>query len=236
MTPQHRDRWMQVFLAQARGPVRNGELMLQSMARALHDQAVKEGRPPPMNDYVIETLIVVVDALDALNIVYAVTGSVASAVHGEPFSSMDADLVVLASAAQAAKIAELLQPRFYAPVDMFVDAQQRHSFANVVDQHTSAKVDLSFVGDDPYLNEVLQRRVLGNIGKAARQFWLVTPEDVILMKLLWRKDTRSAKQWENALSVARVQGARMDWKYLFDRARRLGVENDLIALRDEAGI
>jgi hypothetical protein len=189
-----------------------------------------------MNDYVIETLIVVADALDALNVVYAVTGSVASSVHGEPFSSMDADLVVLASASQAAKIAELLGARFYAPSDMLVDAQQRHSFANVVDQRTSAKVDLSFVGDDSYLNEVLQRRVFENIGKAPRKFWVVTAEDVILMKLLWRKDTRSAKQWENALSVARVRGARMDWQYLFERARSLGVESDLILLRDEAGI
>ena len=61
-------------------------------------------------------------------------------------------------------------------------------------------------------------------------------EDIILMKLLWRRDTRSTKQWENALSVARVKGARMDWKYLFEQARTLDIEEDLIALRDEAGI
>ena len=56
------------------------------------------------------------------------------------------------------------------------------------------------------------------------------------MKLLWRKDTQSTKQWDNALGVARVKGARMDWKYLFENAKSLGVEDDLIRLRDEAGI
>ena len=64
----------------------------------------------------------------------------------------------------------------------------------------------------------------------------VTPEDIILMKLLWRRDSTSEKQWRDALSVARVKGARMDWKYLFEQAKRLGIEEDLITLRDEAGI
>ena len=49
-------------------------------------------------------------------------------------------------------------------------------------------------------------------------------------------DTRSTKQWENALSVARIKGARMDWKYLFEKARQLGIDGNLNQLRDEAGI
>ena len=64
----------------------------------------------------------------------------------------------------------------------------------------------------------------------------MTAEDVILMKLLWRKDTQSQKQWDNALGVAKVKGARMDWKYLFGQAGQLGVKEDLVRLRDEAGI
>jgi hypothetical protein len=56
------------------------------------------------------------------------------------------------------------------------------------------------------------------------------------MKLEWRKDTGSRKQWDNALGVVRVHGARLDWKYLFERARLLGVEGDLTALRDESGV
>ena len=97
-------------------------------------------------------------------------------------------------------------------------------------------MDLSFVGSDPYLRQALARRVRRTIGSAEPEFWFVTAEDVILMKLLWRKDTQSTKQWDNALGVARVRGARMDWKYLFENAKSLGVEDDLIRLRDEAGI
>ncbi len=189
-----------------------------------------------MEDALIESLGFVVSALEDVGVTYAITGSVASSVHGEPFSSMDADLLVLASARHAARLSAKLMPRFYAPEDMLVDAATRHTFANVVDNRTSFKIDLSFIGKDLFLIEVLRRRVSSRIGTHAKEFWFVTPEDVILMKLLWRKDTQSAKQWENALSVARVMGARMDWKYLFARANELGVERDLIRLRDEAGI
>ena len=56
------------------------------------------------------------------------------------------------------------------------------------------------------------------------------------MKLVWRQDSRSEKQWKNALSVARVRGVTLDWKYLFEQARELKIEDDLVKLRDEAGI
>jgi len=238
MTPQEKDHNMQIFLAQARGPVRNGEMLREAVDRALVTRAANNGTLGvyAMEDALIETLTVVADALDAIGVPYAVTGSVASSVHGLTTSTYDADLIVLAGPKHAAALSEKLQPRFYAPEDMLLEAVRNHSFVNVVDNRTSYKVDFSFIGDDPFLVEVLRRRVKRSFGKHHKEFWFVTPEDIILMKLLWRKDTQSTKQWDNALTVARYQGARMDWKYLFEQARSLGIEQDLIKLRDEAGI
>jgi hypothetical protein len=238
MTPQQRDRVMQVHLAQARGPVRNGDLLRQAVDRALRIRAAQsttEGSAP-MDDALIATLTEVVEALEQAHVTYAITGSVATSVYGEPYSSLDAEIVAGGSVEQAASLSAKLSPRFYAPEDMLVDAARRCGFTNVVDNRTGLKVDVSFIGDDSFLCSTLQRRVRSRIGSHPREFWFVTPEDVILMKLLWRKETRSQKQWENALSVARVKGTRMDWKYLFDQARNLDIEDDLTKLRDEAGI
>ena len=189
-----------------------------------------------MDDALIETLNEVVGALDALNIPHAITGSVATSVHGEPYSSLDVDLIVQANSQQATDLAKRLTPRFYAPEDMLEEAARERGFTNVLDNRTGFKVDLSFVGESGFFGTVMQRRMKSKIGTESPEFDFVTPEDVILMKLVWRRDTQSQKQWDNALSVARVRGARMDWKYLFEQARVLEIENDLIKLRDEAGI
>ena len=235
---QKRDRRMQVYLAQARGKVRNGDLLRQSIDFALRLKAAQSGEQgiAPMDDALVNTLTEVADALEAIGVTYAVTGSIASSVHGEPFSSLDVDVILTASARETIDLADRLSPRFYAPRDMLVDAAERSAFANVVDNRTGLKVDLSFVGKNTFLKATLRRRVRSRIGSHPKEFWFVTAEDVILMKLLWRRETRSAKQWENALGVATVKGARMDWKYLFEQAELLGIENDLAKLRDEAGI
>jgi hypothetical protein len=167
---------------------------------------------------------------------HAITGSIASSVHGEPLASIDVDLIVLASTSDAAALAARLSPRFYAPEDILTNAAETAGFANLIDQRTSFKVDLSFVGADAFLRRTLERRVQLPIGSSPELFWFVTPEDVILMKLLWRKDTHSQKQWDNALGVARVRNMNLDWKYLFEQARTLDIEEDLIRLRDEAGV
>lgn len=189
-----------------------------------------------MDNALLETLATVVEALDAEAVPYAVTGSIASSVYGEPHMTQDVDLVVLASPARAAAVAARIRPRFYAPEDMVTAAAAANEFANVIDGRTGLKVDLSFVPASGFLAHVLERRTRCPIGTDGPEFWLVTAEDVILMKLLWRKDTRSHKQWDNALGVARVKGVRLDWRYMFEQAAGLALTEDLEALRDEAGI
>lgn len=237
LSPPARDRWLQVFLAQARGKVRNGQLLRAAYARAVQQMAIRKGMEVTsfMADPLIETLTFVTEQLDLLEIPYAITGSLASSAHSEPAQTMDGDLLLVAPPSKAAALSQALAPRFYAPQDMLEDAARSGGFINVIDGRTSIKIDLTFVGDD-YLRQCIRGRVRERIGDHPGEFWFVAAEDIILMKLLWRKDTQSAKQWENALGVARYKGTRMDWKYLFEQARALGLEKDLIKLRDEAGI
>lgn len=184
----------------------------------------------------VDLIRAVVDVLDRVGIPNAITGSVASSLHGEPFSTQDVDIIIRMTPAQARQLAEELPQRFYRSAESLEDAARKGGLANLIDADTGLKVDLSVVAATPFFDRVMKRRVQTSFGPGAPSFATVTPEDVILMKLLWRKDTQSSKQWENALGVARVQGARMDWKYLVEQARALGIEQDLLALRDEAGI
>ena len=132
----------------------------------------------------------------------------------------------------------LFVARNYADVttDMLAQAARTSTMANIVDNRQGLKIDLSFVGDDGYLRGVIGRRVRNPIGASQPEFWFVTAEDVILMKLLWRKDSQSTKQWNDALGVVRVRGARLDWKYLHEQAGVIDVADQLTQLRDDGGV
>ena len=189
-----------------------------------------------MNDPVVELLNLVTAALDNVGITYAVTGSVASSIHGEPLMSEDVDIVVNMTPEQARRLALKLPRRLYFTEEMLVDAARNHRMANLVDLDSHLKMDLSVMPPSHFRQDVLSRARPTSFGADAPEFCTVTPEDVILMKLEWRKETQSAKQWENALSVVRVKGNALDWAYLFEGAERLGVLDDLRRLRDEGGI
>ncbi len=189
-----------------------------------------------MQDILRNALTDVTGVLDDLGIPYAITGSVASGVHGEPITSQDVDILVRATPSQAKAIADNLSSDFYRDCETLEQEAQRHGMANLLDIRSGLKVDLSFVPGPGYLARAMERSVRVRIGSEGPAFRIVTPEDIILMKLLWRKESRSQRQWSNALGVVRAKGARLDWKYLFEQANALNVEDQLTRLRDEGGV
>ena len=189
-----------------------------------------------IDDPFIDLVVAVVGSLETAGIPYAITGSIASGIHGEPIPSQDVDIVVRMTYSQATKLHEVLPQRFYRSLERLQETARSGGVANLVDTDTGLKVDLSSVKQDAFFDAVMLRARPTSYGASAPDFVTVTPEDVVLMKLVRRKDSRSDKQWKDALGIAKIKGARMDWKYLFEQAELLGIEGDLTKLRDEAGI
>jgi len=188
------------------------------------------------DDPFLDVIQCIVEHLDKHKVSYAITGSVASGMHGEPVQSQDVDIAIRMLPSQARALASSLPERFYRSAEHLEEVSKTGGMANLIDSKTGLKIDLSVLENTPYYNEVMARRVLMPFDPLGPSYYVVTAEDIILMKLLWRRESKSEKQWSNALSVARIKRTMLDWKYLWEQARSLGIEGDLVKLRDEAGI
>jgi hypothetical protein len=194
-------------------------------------------RDSPMStDPFAEILADAVNALDQVGAVYAVTGSMASSLHGVPQSSLDVDVIVQMTEQQARSLARQLPEHIYRDEESIATAARDHSMANMMDMRSGVKLDLSVASPEPFFSTVFSRRMKAAFEFGGPKYWVVTPEDVILMKLLWRRESQSQKQWESCLGVVRVNGAKLDWSYLTLWADRLGLARDLAKLKLEGGI
>lgn len=68
-------------------------------------------------------------------------------------------------------------------------------------------------------------------GESGTWIWVCAPEDVVLMKMLWRKDSRSMKQLADAVNVVRGQRNQLDWPDIEPWARELGSRRIVDELR-----
>ncbi len=172
-------------------------------------------------------------ALDAAEIPWMVAGSVASSTWGEVRSTQDIDLVVVASRAALVRLCKALPPdRWYADVEMAIDAARRQSMFNIIDLESGWKVDIILRKGRAFSKAEFARRQRVEVDGTL--VWLATPEDVILSKLEWAKASGSERQIRDAAGIVAVQGEALDSAWLRHWAKELDVGELLRRVLPEA--
>ncbi len=165
-----------------------------------------------------------------LEILYYVTGGVASTTYGEPRLTINLDLVINVSGVNLYPLVTALEADgFYVP-DVDDAVSGRMNTLQITDQQTIERADLVIAGNDTWDAIKFNRRQLIN------KIYLASPEDVILNKLRWGKHSQSEKQWRDVLGVLKVQGTGLDTAYLHDWAQRLDLADDLDRAMAAAGL
>ncbi len=191
---------------------------------------MKSNLPEP-----IAVTLLVIEALDQLNIPYVIGGSLASTQHGNARSTLDSDLVVRLTESQTPSLIAQLQDVFYADEQMALNAVQNNSSFNLIHFETLFKVDLFVAKSDPFDDAQIERRVAVKIGESnTRIIFVLSAEDTILAKLRWYRmgGEQSERQWHDVVGVVKVQGERLDLGYLRQMAAELNVEDLLLRLVD----
>lgn len=193
---------------------------------------------------ILAALTPVVDAFERLGIAYHIGGSVASSAYGFARATLDVDLVADVQVAHVQPLVALLQEAYYIDREMVQEAIRHRSSFNVIHLDTMIKVDVFILKPQPYHQEAFRRARRDTLvdtlveEEPAREFYLASPEDVILNKLDWFRlgGGVSDRQWNDVLGVLKVQASSLDLVYLRRWAAELGLTGLLDRAFNEAGI
>ena len=184
----------------------------------------------------LEVASFVIEALDQTGVPYSVGGSLASSFSGEPRASIDVDIVVDMAASHIAPFVDALAGQFYADIEALGRAVDTRTSTNLIHQSSGIKVDL-FVAGSLLDARQLERRRLVQVTTDPDRYWFVhTPEDILLQKLVWYRQGSdvSDRQWRDALAIVIVQGPRLDRDYVAATATEVGASDLLERVYREA--
>jgi len=170
----------------------------------------------------------VIESLDQLRIKYLIGGSLASALHGEPRSTVDADIVAEVRLEDAASLARALISEFYVDEESIREAVQTQRSFNVIHLASGFKVDIFARKKRRFDDSQFARRTRQIIATdPERTAFVASVEDTILAKLEWFKmgGETSDRQWRDVLGMMKAQGAHLDRNYLQEQSQSLGVRD-----------
>lgn len=173
-----------------------------------------------------------IDSLDKVGIPYMVAGSLGSSLYGRPRATNDIDLVIAPDESQFRRFLETIGPEYYVSEEAAWAALKGRSAFNIIDARTGWKADLRIRQDRPFSDEEFRRRQKADL--LGMKAWVVSPEDVVLSKLEWARESASEQQVRDVLGVLETQYGNLDMRYLRKWGEVLGVQDRLAELLEKA--
>lgn len=164
----------------------------------------------------------VVKRLDESGVPYMITGSIAANFYSVPRMTRDIDIVIELKESDVERIYDAFEKDFYIDKDMVFDAVKRVGMFNVIHYEAVFKVDFIVRKNDQYNIEGFKRRKKIKVDDL--EFYIASPEDLILSKLCWAKEGESDLQITDVKNLLK-QTKGLDEDYLAQWAKYLDVEN-----------
>ncbi len=177
----------------------------------------------PQDIVVLEKLT---EVFEKLHIAYVVGGSMASSAYGTVRFTQDADITVEPFEHIAEKFFELLKADFYINRDTMYQALKNRNSFNIIHFATAFKIDIFIQADNDFQKQMLSRGRKLRLGNGDKEVSFVSPEDIILLKLDWFRQSgcTSQRQWSDVQGVLAGQAKSLDFEYLKNWSKKLQID------------
>ena len=169
----------------------------------------------------LEILKQVTRRLERAGISYRVTGSIAANFYTIPRMTRDIDIVLELSERDVGRFIALFESEYYLEPETARRAVKNKGMFNLIHDEYIIKIDFVVRKDSPYRRREFSRR--RKVAVDDQALYVVSPEDLILSKLEWAKDSRSEVQLNDVKNLLK-DVKRLNQSYLIRWAKALGVE------------
>ena len=182
----------------------------------------------------------VISVFDKIGVLYYIGGSISSSIHGIPRTTMDIDIIADLKQEHVEALYLSLESAYYIDKDMILNAIRHRSSFNLIHFDSMMKIDIFILKKREFDREAFKRKRLDvqDMGGIRFEYFISSPEDIILSKLEWFKmgGEVSERQWRDIIGVLKVQENNLDMEYLQKWIDRLHLSNlweRLLAEKDE---
>jgi hypothetical protein len=146
---------------------------------------------------------------DIAEIPYMLSGSVAMSIYALPRFTRDFDFIVHLQIKDIPGLIESFKEGYYCDEDAVKDAIKHKSMFNIIDFATNYKADFIILKNEPYRIAEFERRK--KVDFLDIQINLVSPEDLIISKIIWIQQSESSLQKQDIQLLLQVENIDMNY-------------------------
>ncbi len=148
-----------------------------------------------------------------------ISGSVAMSTYILPRATRDIDFVVHLQPKDVEAFANHFKEGYYCDIAAVRDAIQTQSLFNIIDYNSGFKADFVILKNEPFRQTEFSRRVQSNFD--GTPIFLVSPEDLLISKLIWIQQLQSHIQMEDIKNLVVIET--LDWPYINNWVKSLNL-------------